>query len=119
MKRRQVWILSAGMVALIPVLAMAQTGPTRVRLDSADAAGSVWPIGFEQSMPVDATPVQYRPSGYVGTPEIVSHVGEVLGAIDNSDDRNRLAQQWLQFSQKTIAKDQELQQQQPSPPLQR
>jgi hypothetical protein len=111
MKRRQVWILSAGVVALIPVLALAQTGPTRVRLDNADSAGSVWPIGFEPSMAVDATPVQYRSSGYVGTPEIVSHVGEVLGAIDNSDDRNRLAQQWLQFSQKTIAKDQQMQEQ--------
>ena len=62
-------------------------------------------------MPVYATPIQYGPSGYVGTPEIISHIGEVLGAIDNSDDRNRLAQQWLQFSQKTIAKDQQLQQQ--------
>jgi hypothetical protein len=111
MKRRQVWILAAGVVALIPVLAMAQAGPTRVRLDNADAAGSVRPIGFEQSMPVYAMPVQYRPSGYVGTPEIVSHVGEVLGAIDNSDDRNRLAQQWLQFSQTTIAKDQQMQEQ--------
>ena len=40
MKRLQVWILSAGVVALIPVLAMAQTGPTRVRLDNADFGGS-------------------------------------------------------------------------------
>ena len=100
MKRRQVWILSAGVVVLIPVLALAQTGPTRVRLDKADLGGPTWPMALGQSQPVYATPIQYGQPGYVGTPEIVSHVGEVLGAIDNSDDRNRLAQQWLQFSQK-------------------
>lgn len=111
MKRLQAWILSAGAVALIPVWAAAQTGPTRVRLDNADSGAPIWPIAVGQPAPVYATPIQYGPPGYVGTPEIVSHVGEVLGAIDNSDDRNRLAKQWLQFSQKTIAKDQELQQQ--------
>lgn len=111
MKRRQAWILSAGVVALIPLLAMAQTGPTRVRADFAELEAQTSPVGFEGSIPIYPMRIAYGPPGYVGTPEIVSHIGEVLAAIDNSDDRNRLAQQWLQFSRQTIAKDQELQQQ--------
>jgi CRISPR/Cas system CMR subunit Cmr4 (Cas7 group RAMP superfamily) len=107
MKRVRALILSAGVIALIPILAMAQTGPTRVRLDSADSEPPIWSIRFGGAIPVYPTAAVYDPPGYVATPEIINRVGEVLGAIDNSEERSKLAEQWLQFSKQTIAKDQE------------
>jgi len=111
MKRLRVVILSVSVIALVSILAAAQTGPTRVRLDSADGGPQVWSIGYGGSTPLYPMRVVYGPPGYPTSAEIVSHVGAVLGAIDNSEDRNRLAKEWLQFSKQTIAKDQQLQQQ--------
>ncbi|MBM4027110.1 MAG: hypothetical protein FJ280_17150 [Planctomycetes bacterium] len=90
---------------MVATLAVGNAGPTRVRGDGKDADPRALPIAYEN--PGYATRGPYGPWGYVATPEIVSRIGEILGAIDSPQDRNRLAQQWLQFSQQTIVRDQE------------
>lgn len=91
MKRRPILMVSAVVMAMIPVLAGARLGPTPVRYE------------------YDYLP----PGGYAcpAIPEILGRTGELLGAIDNPQNRSRLAQQWLDYSKKIIAKDMEYRQQ--------
>ena len=96
--------------ALIPVWASAETGPTRVR-QSGDLKSPTQSVAY--SAPIRVRPIveRYGPPDYVATPEIISRVGEILGAIDNPQKRNQLAEQWLQYSKQVIAKDLEYRQQ--------
>ncbi len=48
---------------------------------------------------------------FTSTPELISRVGEVLGAIDSPQRRSVLAEEWLRFSKQAIAKDLEFQEQ--------
>jgi len=92
MKRRGAFIvLAVGVMAMIPAATGAQLGPTPVRYDN------------------DSLP----PGGYSSPafPEILSRMGEILGAIDSPQRRSELAEQWLQYSKQVIAKDQEYRQQ--------
>jgi hypothetical protein len=105
MRRLHAWMAITGAAVLLPALAIGSAGPTRVRGDRTDADPRALPIAYEN--PGYAPMGPYGAWGYVATPEIVSRIGEILAAIDSPQDRNRLAQQWLQFSQQTIARDQE------------
>jgi len=84
-------VLAAGVMTLIPAAAGAGLAPTPVRYDN-----------------------DYLPAGGYACPaipEIIGRTGEILGAIDSPQKRSELAEQWLQYSKRVIAKDQEYRQQ--------
>lgn len=115
MRRLPISVMSAGAVVLTATLAAASAGPTRVGPPPLGIVPEVLqgpqdqtqPIAYAPAVPAYPTLGPYGPWGYVATPEIVSRIGEILAAIDAPQDRNRLAQQWLQFSQQTIVKEQQ------------
>ncbi len=81
--------------------------PTRVRLSSPAAAS---PASLSRG--ADPTPIRpiaspYGPPDSGATSEIISRAGEILGAMNNPDRRNELAEQWLQYSKGVIAKEQD------------
>lgn len=92
MVRLRVLIVAAGMMAASGVRAEEWAGPTRV------SQVRLYPIAAPYGP-------AYPPPDYVATPEIISRVGEILGAIDSPQKRNELAEQWLQYSKQVIAKD--------------
>ncbi len=96
---------------LTAALAMASIGPTRVGPSDADwepQSGS----GTEGSpLPVRPIATPYGGSNYVATPEIISRVGEILGAIDSPQRRTELAESWLKYAKEVIARDLDYRQQ--------
>ncbi len=96
---------------LTAALAMAAVGPTRVGPGDADLEP---PSGSS----ADGTPLSLRPiatpyggPNYVATPEIISRVGEILGAIDSPQRRTELAESWLKYAREVIDRDLEYRQQ--------
>jgi hypothetical protein len=107
MKRMRAWMWSASAVALIPVLATAGVGPTRVRQNGASSTSPIRSIEFGSPARVSPLPVAYEAPSSGATSEIISRAGQILGVIDSPQRRNELAEQWLQYSKQVIAKDQE------------
>jgi hypothetical protein len=107
MKRLGVLIVAAGAAALIPLAAAVQTGPTRV--GSAGAGTDPQLESIQYGGPAEPPPMAaaYGPPNYVATPEIVSRVGEIIGAIDSPQKRSELAEQWLRYSKEIINQDME------------
>jgi hypothetical protein len=112
MKRLRASIFCASALAVVPLLAGAMPGPTRVGPAETTAAPSLQSLELENPGPAYPTLIQYDQSGSPGapsTPEIISHVGEVLAAISNPERRSQLAEQWLRYAQRAITRDQDLQ----------
>ena len=132
MTRFRALILWAGVLGVMAIPAAAQTGPgskcrrgpptrgiargtrsrpadppTRVRLPNTEAALPPDHRVGESACRSSPSPSASGPPNSGGTPEIISRVGEILGAIDNPERRNELAEQWLQYSKQVIAKEQE------------
>jgi hypothetical protein len=107
MTRLRISILSAGVMGAIAIPALAQTGPTRVRLSNTEAALPTQSLELRSPTRVRPISSAYESPGSGATPEIISRAGEILGAISNPDRRSELAEQWLQYSRQVIAKEQE------------
>jgi len=104
MKRHGALIaLAAGVMAMIPAVTGAGLGPTPVRYDT-----DYLPAGGGTP---NATSRVWEPYACPAIPEIIGRAGEILGAIDSPQKRSELAEQWLQYSKRVIAKDQEYRQQ--------
>jgi len=107
MRQFRSWMAFAAVAVLIPALAHAESGPTRVRDSYADRSPPTRPTDLGRPAAIQPVAAAYDYPSSLATPEIISRVGEILGAIDNPEKRNQLAEQWLQYSKQVIAKDQE------------
>jgi len=76
--------------------------------DQAAAGAFLRPI--EYGLPAYPAP-PYGPPDYIAAPEVLSRIGDLLGAINNPDERSRLAKQWLDYCKKVIAQDMEYREQ--------
>jgi len=111
MQRLGAFMVMAGALALIPLAAPVQTGPTRVGSAEASTGSEVRSAEIGGAAVVHSIAAAHGSPNYVATPEIISRVGEILGAIDSPQKRTELAEQWLQYSKQVIAKDLEYRQQ--------
>ncbi len=94
-----------GAATLAAALAMASIGPTRVGPGDTDLEPPNGSNADGMPLPVRPIAMPYGSPNYVATPEIISRVGEILGAIDSPQRRTELAEQWLRFSKEVINQD--------------
>ncbi len=111
MPRWNALLMVAGAAALLPLAAPVQTGPTRVGSAGASTGPQSQSVEVGSPAVVHSIAAAYGSPNYVATPEIISRVGEILGAIDSPQKRTELAEQWLRYSREVIAKDLEYRQQ--------
>ncbi len=100
-----------GAATLAAALAMASIGPTRVGPSDTDWEPQSGSNAEVMPLPVHPIAAPYGGSNYVATPEIISRVGEILGAIDSPQRRTELAEQWLKYARQVIDKDLEFRRQ--------
>jgi hypothetical protein len=82
------------------------------------SAGALVLLSAGSTAAPDPTPVPYGydylpPGGYVcpSIADLLGRASQLLGAIDSPQERTRLAEEWLDYSKKIIAKDMEYRQQ--------